>query len=112
MWDAGCLDTQLNHVEERARDRLVRATRHYQEEISEEEAKEKVLHIMKHSENRDYEGIDPETNLKKYWIRDRLPESQNIWLRLCIVEDEDEKTRKIKTLYTNYDELSPNWKRE
>jgi len=107
MWMVGCLEIGQSHVEEKARDRLLKAARDCQEPITEEEAKEKVLEVMKFCEKKDSLKRDPQTNLEKYWIRDILPGSQNIWLHLCIVEDKENNTRKIKTLFTNYDNLDP-----
>jgi transcription termination factor NusB len=111
MWNATCLESQQTHVERRARERLLHVARIYQESLTEEEAKQKILEIMKSCTVKDYRGIDLETSLPKYKIRKHLPDSRNIFVILIIVEDNENKTRKIKTLYTNYDELEPNWRR-
>lgn len=111
MWNVSCLESQISHVEDRARDRILRDARIYQEPLTEDEAKEKVLEVMESCSNKDYVGIDHETLLPKYWLRAPLPESFNIFIHLCVVEDEDKKFRKIKTLHTNFDELDPNWRR-
>ncbi len=112
MWNVECLESQQTHVEERTRDRLLHTARIYQEPLTEEEAKQKVLEIMRSCVVKDYQEIDSETNLPKYKIRRYLPGSQNIFLTLLIVEDIETKTRKIKTLNTSFDELAPDWKRE
>jgi len=109
MWQVGCLESSQTHVEEKTRDRLLKAARDMQESITMEEAKEKVLEIMRRCDNKDSLNIDPQTNLEKYWLRELLPGSQNIWLDLCIIEDKTNNTRKIKTLITNWDRLNPDW---
>ena len=95
-----------------AHDRLLKAAREYQETLTEDEAKEKVLEIMKTSENKDLAGVDEVTNLPKYFIYERLPGSRNIWVKLCIVEDEKKKVRMIKTLWIDSEERIPKPKRK
>ncbi len=112
MWNVGCLTIRRTHVEERAHDRLLRTARDYQETLTEDEAKEKVLEIMKTSDNKDRAGVDEDTHLPKYFIYERLPGSRNIWVKLCIVEDEKKKLRMIKTLWTNSEERTPKSKRK
>lgn len=111
MWKVECLETTKAHVELRARERLLNAARDFQEPITEKEAKQKVLELLKVCSTKDFEGIDSKTNLPKYFVRKILSGSINLSVIICYVEDEETKTRKIKTLHTNYDELSPDWKR-
>jgi len=112
MWNVECLESQQAHVEERTRDRLLHCARIYQEPLTEEEAKQKILEIMKSCAIKDYQEIDSETHLPKYIIRKYLPGSRNIFITLLIVEDIETKTRKIKTLNTGFDELAPDWRRD
>lgn len=111
MWKVECLEMKKAHVELRARERLLNAARAFQETITEEEAKQKVLELLKVCSTKDFRGIDPKTNLPKYFVRKILSGSINLSVIICYVEDDETKTRKIKTLHTNYDELSPDWKR-
>ncbi len=111
MWKVECLETERSHVELRARERLMIAARNFQEPITEEEAKQKVLELLKVCSTRDFEGIDSKTNLPKYFVRKKIAGSINLSVIICFLEDNETKTRKIKTLHTNFDELSPDWKR-
>lgn len=107
MWDVGCLEISESHVIEKAHDRLLKTARDYQETLTEDEAKEKVLEIMKTSKKKDHAGVDRQTKLPKYFIYERLSGSSNIWVTLCIVEDEKKKIRRIKTLWTVSEERKP-----
>ena len=112
MWDVGCLEISESHVIERSHDRLLKTARDYLETLSEDDAKDKVLEIMKTSKNKDFAGIDRETKLPKYFIYERLPGSRNIWVTLCIVEDDKKKIRRIKTLWTVSEERKPKEERK
>ncbi len=107
MWNVYCLDIKKTHVEEMAHDRLLKAAREYQETLTEDEAKEKVLQIMKTSQKKSFIKVCEDTNLPKYFIYERLPGSKNIWVKLCIVEDEKRKIRMIKTLWTDSEARTP-----
>ena len=63
MWKVECLETERSHVELRARERLMIAARDFQEPITEAEAKQKVLDLLKVCSTRDFEGVDSKTNL-------------------------------------------------
>ncbi len=107
MWNVHCLDIKKTHVEEMAHDRLLKTAREYQETLTEEEAKERILKLMGTCKSRIDKGIDRETKLPKYFLYGRLPDSRNIWVRLCVVEDEKRKNRMIKTLWTDAEERTP-----
>ncbi|KKN26582.1 hypothetical protein LCGC14_0873200 [marine sediment metagenome] len=107
MWKYGCLDVKRTHVEDRVHERLLKIARDYQETLVEDEIKEKILELMKTSKNRNERGIDRATKLPKYFLTGMLPDSRNIWVMLCIVEDEENKNRMIKTVWSGSEVKKP-----
>jgi len=108
MWTAECFEKNRIHIEENVLDRIInRDAKYYNENLTPEELKQKILGLIQTCSNIYKElGIDRETNLPKYWILKKLPGSQ-IYVKLLIIEDKKEKIRKLKTVATNLDDLSP-----
>lgn len=104
-WNASCYEPLLTHVEERT-ERVMRDARLYKEHITPEDLKRKILDILRESKNVNYMGIDRDTSLPKCSIRKVLPNSK-ISLVLILIEDKQRKERKLKTLWTAFDELTP-----
>jgi len=108
MWNASCFKNAKEHVEMRARQRIIHYSRTiYNEILTEKDVKEKILDIMRTSSHKDFIEIDKESALPKYKLRDVLPKSK-ISVCLYIIEDEKNKERKIKTLLTDWEEKFPN----
>ena len=108
MWNATCCEKYQRHVEERASDRIINYSRILNESHTEAEIKEKILNLMRTSENKHYIEMDKETNLPKYYLTEYLSNSR-IKVYLCVIEDKQKKERKIKTLFTEWEKIFPNF---
>jgi hypothetical protein len=110
--EASCYDSSTEHAEMRTEERVLDAARAYQEDLTFEEAKRRVLEAIEECDLMGSMGVDEESGLPKYKVECRLPESRNIYISMYIIYDEENKRRMLKSIWTNFQRLSPNWRNE
>ncbi len=105
MWTSSCLELGNHrlHVEERAW-RIIDRARLVNIIYSEEEIKEEILKLIQNFVDFENLGTDYETSLPKLKIKGFLSKTQ-FPIYMIIIEDRKYKSRMIKTVWTDYEEI-------